>query len=107
MRHRVATVKVAGEQLALIGFALEPAFGGPGPHVHGDHTDVFYVLDGSAVLHVEGPRVVAAAGSFVAAPPGVEHAFTSGPRGARHLNVHAAGVGFVERLRAMSLAAAG
>lgn len=75
--------------------------------MHDDRTDASYVLDGSAGLHVEGRRVVAAAGSLVAAPPGVEHAFTSGPRGARHLNVHAAGVGFVERLRAMSLAAAG
>ncbi len=45
---------------------------------------------------------VAGVGTFVAAPPGVEHTFTSGPDGARLLNVHAPGVGFVERLREMS-----
>lgn len=100
--HRQATVKVGSPELSLIEFVLGPAFGGPEPHVHDDHTDAFYVLDGSAVLQVEGQELVAGSGTFVAAPPGVEHTFTSGPDGARLLNVHAPGVGFVERLREMS-----
>ncbi len=103
--HRVATIKVGSDRLSLIEFALEPAFGGPSPHIHDDHTDAFYVLDGAAELLVDGRRVVAEAGSFVAAPPGVEHTFTSGPTGARLLNIHAPGVGFSDRLRELSLAA--
>jgi quercetin dioxygenase-like cupin family protein len=104
--HRVATVKVGSDHLSLIELSLEPGFGGPTPHAHDDHTDCFYVLDGTAVLLVDGRRVVAEAGTFVAAPPGVEHTFTSGPAGARVLNIHAPGVGFADRLREMSVAAA-
>jgi quercetin dioxygenase-like cupin family protein len=104
--HRVATIKVGSDELSLIEFDLDPAFGGPDPHMHDDHTDSFYVLDGSAELLVDGRRVIAEAGTFVAATPGVEHTFTSGPVGARLLNIHAPGVGFTDRLRDMSVAAA-
>lgn len=103
--HRVATVKAGTDVLSLIEFDLDPAFGGPDPHTHDDHTDSFYVLDGTAELLVGGRRVVAEAGAFVAATPGVEHTFTSGPAGARLLNIHAPGVGFTDRLRGMSVAA--
>ncbi len=47
-------------------------------------------------------RIVAGPGSFAAAPPGVEHAFTSGRGGGRLLNIHAPSTDFHERLRAMS-----
>lgn len=104
--HRVATIKVGSDELSLIEFDLDPAFGGPDPHTHDDHTDSFYVLDGTAEFLVDGRRFVAEAGTFVAATPGVEHTFTSGPAGARLLNIHAPGVGFADRLREMSFAAA-
>ncbi len=89
--RRVATIKVASDELSLIELDLDPAFGGPGPHTHDDHTDAFYVLEGTAELLVDGRRVVAEAGTFVAATPGVEHTFTSGPAGARLLDIHAPG----------------
>lgn len=104
--HRVATIKVGSDELSLIEFDLDPAFGGPDPHTHDDHTDSFYVLDGTAEFLADGRRFVAEAGTFVAATPGVEHTFTSGPAGARLLNIHAPGVGFADRLRDMSFAAA-
>lgn len=104
--HRVATIKVGSDHLSLIELALEPAFGGPSPHTHDDHTDSFYGLDGTAELIVDGPRVVAEAGTFVAVPRGIERIVTSGPAGARLLNVHAPGVGFADRLRELSVAAA-
>ena len=100
--HRVATIKIGREELSLIEFELEPAFGGPDAHSHDDHTDSFYVLEGEVELQLDGERVVAGPGAFVAATPGVVHTFTSGPRGARLLNVHAPGTGFHDRLRAMS-----
>lgn len=100
--HRVATIKIGRPHLVLVEFELEPEFVGPGVHTHDDHTDAFFVLAGSVELQLDGASVVAGPGSFVAAPPGVEHTFTSGPEGARMLNIHAPGTGFEERLRTMS-----
>jgi quercetin dioxygenase-like cupin family protein len=100
--HRVATIKSAGEEIVLVEFELEPAFGGPDPHVHDDHTDAFYVLAGQVVFVLDGTPLVAEPGTFVAATPGVEHTFTSGLGGARLLNIHAPGTGFEQRLREMS-----
>ena len=100
--HRVATIKVGRKELALIEFDLESGFDGPDLHSHDDHTDAFYVLDGTVELQVGTERITAGAGSFVAAPPGVPHSFTSGPDGGRLLNIHAPSTDFHERLRAMS-----
>ena len=99
--HRVATIKVGRKELSLIEFDLEPSFEGPELHSHDDHTDAFYVLGGTVDLQVGTERVTAGAGSFAAAPPGVLHTFTSGPRGGRLLNIHAPSTDFHERLRAM------
>jgi quercetin dioxygenase-like cupin family protein len=99
--HRVATIKLGLEELSLIEFELEPAFGGPDLHSHDDHVDALYVLEGEVAFIVGGDAFVAGAGSFVAAPQGAPHTFASGLLGARLLNVHAPGVGFHERLRAM------
>jgi quercetin dioxygenase-like cupin family protein len=100
--HRVATIKAGRKELALIEFELEPAFAGPELHSHDDHTDAFYVLGGTAEIQIGSRRATAGAGSFAAAPRGVPHTFTSGPEGARLLNVHAPSTDFHERLRAMS-----
>lgn len=99
---RVATIKIGREELSLIEFELEPGFEGPPPHSHEDHVDSFYVLDGEAEFELEGGRVVLGAGSFVAAPPGVEHTFTGGLGPSRVLNVHAPSTGFHEWLRESS-----
>jgi quercetin dioxygenase-like cupin family protein len=100
---RVATIKVGREEIALIEFELEPGFEGPDPHHHDDHIDSFYVLDGEPEFLMDGETVRLGAGSFVAAPLGIEHAFSNpGPSPARVLNVHAPSVGFHERLRGWS-----
>ena len=59
------------------------------PHSHDDHVDSFYVLEGEAEFLMEGEQLLLGTGSFVAAPPGVEHTFTGGPGRSRLLNVHA------------------
>jgi mannose-6-phosphate isomerase-like protein (cupin superfamily) len=101
--NRIATVKVGREELSMIEFELEPGFGGPDPHEHDDHVDSFYVLEGEAEFLMDGDTVRLAAGSFVAAPLGVEHTFSNpGPGRARLLNVHAPSTGFHDRLRAES-----
>ena len=99
--HRVARFLAGSSELSLIELELEPAFSGPEPHHHTDHTDSFYVLGGTVEVTLDSERVVAGPGTFVAATPGVEHTFTSGPGGGRLLNIHAPSTGFHDRFRAM------
>jgi mannose-6-phosphate isomerase-like protein (cupin superfamily) len=73
-----------------------------GPHVHHDHTDAFYVLDGELTFDVgpDAETVTVSAGGFVAVPPGVAHAFrNAGDRPARWLTMHAPDGGFAAFLR--------
>ena len=99
--HRVATIKIGSDELCLIEFELDPSHEGPDPHSHTDHTDSFYVLGGTVQFQLGDETIVAGPGSFVAAPPGVAHAFRTGPDGARLLNIHAPSTDFHDRLRAM------
>jgi quercetin dioxygenase-like cupin family protein len=101
--NRVATIKVGRDELALIEFALEPGFDGPSAHSHDDHVDSFYVLEGEVDFLVGDEWMRLPAGSFVAAPIGVTHAFaTHDGQRARVLNIHAPSTGFHERLRGES-----
>jgi len=81
------------------------AAGEPGPdlHVHREHTDAFYVLEGELTFAV-GPaakRVTVAAGGYVAVPPNVAHSFRNDSSAdARWLNFHAPEQGFAAYLRA-------
>ena len=70
---------------------LEPNCTGPGAHSH-QEDDVFYVLEGTMSLLVEGQWVDATPGSLVLVPGDVPHSFenrTSEPAGM--LNVSAPG----------------
>jgi quercetin dioxygenase-like cupin family protein len=69
--------------------------GGVAPHIHREHADAFYVLEGEMDFHVAGESVPASAGWFVLSPPGVVHGF--GPGTARMLNFHAPGAPYVGR----------
>jgi quercetin dioxygenase-like cupin family protein len=76
---------------------------GPDPHVHREHTDAFYVLDGELTFEVgPGPqRIRAPAGAFVAVPANVVHSFANRSRAeASWLNFHAPDKGFAAYLRA-------
>jgi quercetin dioxygenase-like cupin family protein len=98
--NRLATIKIGREELSLVEFELDPGFEGPEPHTHDDHVDAFFVLEGEAEFLLGGQTLLLGVGSFVAAPPGVEHTFSSGPGSSRLLDVHAPGSGFHEWLRA-------
>ena len=75
---------------------------GPDLHVHREHTDAFYVLDGEVTFAV-GPRaekVRVGHGGFVAVPPGVVHCFANETDAdACWLNLHAPDTGFAAYLR--------
>lgn len=68
-----------------------------GRHIHHQHTDAFYVLEGEVIFEIgpEAETITVSAGGFVAAPPGLAHSFRvadSGP--ARWLTIHAPDGGF-------------
>jgi quercetin dioxygenase-like cupin family protein len=73
-------------------------------HVHREHTDCFYVLDGELTLRLglEDEPVVAPAGTFARVPPLVVHGFRNGSDAdMRYLNFHTPGRRFTDYLRAM------
>lgn len=79
----------AGEQVA-------------GPHVHHEHTDAFYVLEGELTFEIgcEAEAIVVPAGGFVAVPPQVAHSFRNqGSESARWLTIHARDGGFAAFMR--------
>jgi quercetin dioxygenase-like cupin family protein len=81
-----------------------PGERGPDPHVHREHTDAFYVLEGELTFPV-GPgdeRIRVPAGGFAAVPPNVVHSFVNeGSTDACWLNLHAPDTGFAAYLRAL------
>jgi quercetin dioxygenase-like cupin family protein len=73
-----------------------------GPHVHHEHTDAFYVLEGELTFQLgrEAKTVTVPAGGFVAAPPGLAHSFrNNSDRPARWLTIHAPDGGFAAFMR--------
>jgi quercetin dioxygenase-like cupin family protein len=79
----------AGEQVA-------------GRHVHHEHTDAFYVLEGELTFELgrEGEAITVSSGGFVAAPPQVAHSLRNdSDRPARWLTIHARDGGFAEFIR--------
>ena len=80
----------------------EPGEKGPDPHVHREHVDAFYVVEGELEFGI-GPaveRVLATAGTFVLVPPDVIHTFANrSGTSVRWLNFHAPSTGFIASMR--------
>jgi quercetin dioxygenase-like cupin family protein len=95
-------IKVGRPELVLTESIYAPGDMGPDPHVHHDHVDSFFVLEGRLEWRV-GPDLephTGAAGSFVSVPRDVLHTFRNpGPGEARFLNIHTPGLGFERYLR--------
>jgi quercetin dioxygenase-like cupin family protein len=73
---------------------------GPQPHVHREHVDAFYVLEGELELGVAATVVRASARTFVLVPPNVVHSFRNASGSTvRFLNFHAPSGGFADYLR--------
>jgi quercetin dioxygenase-like cupin family protein len=103
IEKRVAYIKASLPALTLSVSELATGFEGPEPHVHDDHVDSFYVLEGDVEFVLGDKAVRAGPGTFFAAPPGIVHTFTNpGPDGARLLNMHTPDAGFADFLRRQS-----
>lgn len=75
---------------------------GPDLHVHHEHIDAFYVLEGELTFAVgpAGDPLPAGPGDFVAVPPDVAHGFANeSAADACWLNFHAPDEGFAQYLR--------
>ena len=100
---REVIVLTAREAITVTDYRIAPGEGGPDLHVHREHTDAFYVLDGELDLTVgaERERVRTGAGGLVAAPPNCIHTFANGSdREVRFLNLHTPDGGFAGFMRA-------
>jgi quercetin dioxygenase-like cupin family protein len=97
--NRVITILGDGEQLSALVIDFDETFDVP-PHIHDDHVDSFYVLEGEVEFTVDDDVVRAGPGTFVMAPPGTRHGFRNpGPGRARVLNLHAPDAGFAAGIR--------
>jgi mannose-6-phosphate isomerase-like protein (cupin superfamily) len=91
-------------QIIVTWFRYEPGEEGPDPHVHRQHTDAFYVLEGEVDfgLGPEVTRVTSGPGTLAAAPPNVVHTFkNSSDKTALFLNIHAPSMDFGNHIRGL------
>jgi mannose-6-phosphate isomerase-like protein (cupin superfamily) len=66
-----------GGLFTLLEYTAPPEFPGPPPHRHRETVELFYVLEGEPVIHVDGKDVVSPAGSFAMVAPGTAHKFSN------------------------------
>ncbi len=82
-----------------------PGEAGTQLHIHREHVDAFYVLAGELTFFLGplGEPVALGAGSFVAVPPNLVHAFRNeSDADVSWLNFHAPDAGFADYLRGVS-----
>ena len=92
---RRLTVMLALDGVVVSEFELGAGEPGTVSHVHREHSDCFYVLDGTLTLSLLDGDREAGAGTFVLAPPNVAHAYRNSSSGTtRFLNLHVPGMGF-------------
>ena len=81
---------------------------GTTPHVHSEHDDMSFVIEGALTYEIAGETHEAPAGTFVLVPRGATHRWWNPhPEPATFLNVHIAGHGFesfIQELSALSAA---
>src|SRR6059058_4910170 len=65
------------DEVIIAWFRYEPGEEGPEPHIHREHTDAFFVLEGEVEfgLGPEVTRLSGGPGAVAAAPPNVVHTF--------------------------------
>jgi quercetin dioxygenase-like cupin family protein len=73
---RVLSEGTAGLDVAIVDTTLPPGSGAP-RHVHHDHEEAFFVIDGTVRIRLDGEEVVSGPGGIVVAERGQVHAFTN------------------------------
>jgi quercetin dioxygenase-like cupin family protein len=99
---REISILVASEDITIIEAQYAPGEEVAAPHVHHEHTDAFYVLEGELTFEIgrEAKTITVSSGGFVAAPPEVAHSLRNdGDIPARWLTIHARDGGFAAFMR--------
>lgn len=100
--ERNVILLVGTPQVTVTWSRYAPGERGPDLHIHREHTDAFYVLEGELTFEL-GPTpetVLVGAGGFVAVPPDIAHSFRNdGDADARWFNLHVPDKGFAEFMR--------
>jgi mannose-6-phosphate isomerase-like protein (cupin superfamily) len=75
---------------------------GADPHVHYEHADFFYVLEGELTVILADGELTVPAGKLVRVPPRVVHGFrNAADTELRYLNLHVPGMGFADYMRGL------
>jgi quercetin dioxygenase-like cupin family protein len=100
--NREISILLAREEVTITHARYSAGERVAGPHVHHEHTDAFYVLEGELTFEIgcEAETITVSSGGFVAAPPGVAHSLRNdSDRPARWLTIHARDGGFAAFMR--------
>ena len=100
--ERTLRILVELPELIVSWFRYAPGEKGPDPHIHKQHTDAFYVLEGELELTLGAERetVCATPGMFAGAPPNTVHTFRNASEATvTFLNLHAPSLGFGNQIR--------
>ncbi len=77
----------------------------PSPHIHRDHDELFYIIEGSVKFLLDKEEVEAQAGSLVFVPRGMRHAFK--PNQGAHMLIFVAPAGLEGFFKEMGQGLAG
>jgi quercetin dioxygenase-like cupin family protein len=86
------------EQLCITESWFDSARDGASPHIHRQHVDSFYVLEGELAMLVDDEEVLLGPGAFGSAPPELVHGFRT-TKPTRFLNFHTPDGRFADNLR--------
>jgi mannose-6-phosphate isomerase-like protein (cupin superfamily) len=93
------------EAIGIAEVRSDPGEAAPPAHLHSDHTESFYVLEGELVFSVADAELSAPAGTWAQVPAGTPHTFAvGGDAPARFLDVHTPSRGFGAFVRALHAA---
>lgn len=101
--HEIS-ILTASEEVTITHARCSPGQRVAAPHVHHDHTDAFYVLEGELTFEIgHGAKTITvSSGGFLAAPPEVAHSLrNASDRPARWLTIHARDGGFASFMRGL------
>jgi len=101
---RQGSFVIEREDLTITHACYAPGEHVAGRHIHHQHTDAFYILEGEVIFEIgpEAETITVSAGGFVAAPPGLAHSFRVADTGpARWLTIHAPDGGFAAFMRGL------
>jgi quercetin dioxygenase-like cupin family protein len=102
--RREVVLVVDRPELSMTWSRYAPGERGTDLHVHREHTDAFYVLEGELTFELgpDAERLALPAGGFVAIPPSVPHGFLNdGSEEAKWLNFHTPDTGFADYMRGL------